>query len=487
MKGSVTLYLSITLSLILTLIFYTLESCHLDSLAAHAEGISYMATDSLFSQYCIPLFEKYGLFCLNEQGLELKDELKKYAESNCSIPQSLLSDYKSFLKMSVSDVDIEDLTYITDNDGEVFVEQICEYVKYLEISSLVNDLLEDADSDYPDVYQYKEDGSPDLSFDNIDVYALDEYAPDDSENDGETSIDVSDIDAESFEDSISEKIGHIIKNGLLSCIVDDPSSVSSLSIDKTTLPSVTCQLSEEGNSQYLGYFKDISQATYRKGCFCEYIVNTFGCYTAPKENSALKYQMEYVVYGSPDDDVNLINCALQLITLRTGLNLIHLVTDKDKYNAVKKVAEIANAIPIPGAVFIAQMTILTIWATAEAIIDVRDLLEGKSVVMVKSEKEWNLSLEGLKNFSKNSKSTNDGRKGLSYSRYLEMLLAVQNNISVYYRTMDLIQMDICKEYSDEFRISRCVSGINAVITYKLPSLISLKNRTYKSEIYFEYQ
>ena len=77
-KGSVTIFLSISIGLIVSLVFYTIESCHLDVLVARSEGITYLSLDSLFGQYCLPLFEEYGLFCLNEQGLDLENEIKKY-------------------------------------------------------------------------------------------------------------------------------------------------------------------------------------------------------------------------------------------------------------------------------------------------------------------------------------------------------------------------------------------------------------------------
>lgn len=485
-KASITLYLSICFSLMFSLIVYTIESCHLDSLIARSEGITYMSLDSLFSEYCLPLFEKYGLFCLNEQGLDLTKQLEKYADANCTMPYSLFSNHGSFLKLSLKNVDITDTTYITDNDGQVFVQQVCDYVQYLEISALANQLQADSQTDYPIVYPVDEFGNPIMSFDSIDISAFDGYLPDQSQNTGKTSIDVSTVDSENFEDTISNSIGHIIKNGLLSFVVEDPKKVSSKSIDKSVLPSVTCQLSENGIAASYGYYRDISETTYKKACFCEYIAHTFGCYTDIKSNSSLDYAMEYIVSGSPDDDVNLINCSLQLITLRTGLNLIHLLSDRDKYNAAMKIAELSGAIPLPGIVYLTQLAILTIWATAEAILDVRDLLTGKSVVLIKTDKEWNLSLEGLENFSKNTTSENKGDTGLSYKRYLEMLIAVQNNISVYYRTMDLIQLDICKQYNQNFRLSKCVTGIDTEITYNLPFLFLSQDTSYKSSAHFTY-
>ena len=195
--------------------------------------------------------------------------------------------------------------------------------------------------------------------------------------------------------------------------------------------------------------------------------------------------MEYVIYGGDSDDVNFINCCLQLIALRTGLNLVHILTDKNKCNALEQIASIAESLPIVRT--IAKYTIMAIWATAEAILDIRDLVSGKSVPLIKTSDQWNLSLEGLKDFSKTTTSKNAGTTGLSYERYLQMLMLLQNNISVYYRTMDLIQMDICANYNEDFRLSKCVTSIEASIEYRIPFILLPRSENYTSNGYFSYR
>ena len=125
-NGSITIFLSLSLSIIASLLFYTLESCHLDALIARSEGITYLSLDSLFGQYCLPLFEDYGLFCLNEQGLDLENEIKKYADYNSRTPSSILKNNSSFLNLTVDNVDITSIKYLTDDDGDPFVSQICD-------------------------------------------------------------------------------------------------------------------------------------------------------------------------------------------------------------------------------------------------------------------------------------------------------------------------------------------------------------------------
>ncbi len=485
LRGAISLHLAIVFSLIMSLVFYTIESCHQAALACRADGVSYIASDSLFAHYCLPLFERYGLFVLNEQGLNMNELLISYANENCNFTSNPLYQLESFLGLELKDLEITHTDYITDNDAKVFVSQVCEQVKYLELTELAEELLNTSATDAPDIFTQDSSGVPDIDFDNLDITSYAQYAPSNITSDGETNEDLSNIDADTFSESISESIGHIIENSLLSCLVDNPASISSLSIDKTILPSVTCNLTMDGVNASYGYYKNEMQATYEKACFCEYITYTFGNYLNPSSSSALKYQMEYIISGCSDDDTNLINTALQLISLRASFNLIHLLGDESKFNAAWKISKSASSLPL--VPYLIQATILTVWATAEAIIDVRDLLSNKRVPLLKSKEEWTLSLQGLKNFSKSSKSANDGTSGLSYSRYLEMLLIFQNNISTYYRTMDLIQMDICKEYNNNFRISACVTGIHVNYTYSLPWLFSNSTTTYKRSYKHNYQ
>ena len=480
-NGAITIFLSLSLSLIVSLIFYTLESCHLDALVARSEGITYLSLDSLFGQYCLPLFEDYGLFCLNEQGIDLENEIKKYADQNTRTPSSILSSNSSFLNLSVDNVDITSVKYITDNDGEAFVSQICDYVKYMEIATYAQSLCDSSNISTPEMFVTSEDGTLNMDFNSIDLEKANSVKSYDNNSDSNSETITSDIIvSEDFKDNISTYIGHIIKNGLLSFLVDDPKNVSTQSTKKDILPSVTCQLSEEGIAASYGYYKDLSKTTLEKAYFCEYIYNTFGCYTSPAQNTYLKYPIEYIINGSDSDDTNFTSCCSHIINLRLGFNMIYLLCDEEKYADAKKAAELANVLPIPGARYIARITILTVWAAAEALLDTRDLLSGKNVPLIKSDENWTLELTDLTSFSKNTTSKNKGDDGLSYKRYLELLLATQNNISLYYRTMDLIQMDICYQYSEDFRISKCVYSLDVTIQYSFPYLFLSKKTKYKS-------
>lgn len=497
-KGAITVFLSLSFSIILSLVFYTIESCHIDSLVARSESITYLSLDSLFGQYCLPLFEEYGLFCLNEQGLDLENELNKYADYNSKTPSFVLLKSSSFLNLTAKNVDIKKTYYITDNDAKEFVRQISDYVKYMEIYSFAQELCDDDKTDMPEVFTTNDEGVLDIDFDSIDMSKVDEIKKYDSNFNSSSDEDYkkdntnnnfssNDNIPSDFKDTASTCIEHIIKNGLLSFLVDNPKTVSTLTTDKSILPSVTCQLTEDGVAQSYGYIKDVAKTTMEKAYFCEYIYNTFGNYLEPQENSYLKYPVEYIIHGSKEDDINFINCCNHIINLRLACNLVYLFSDKDKYNDAKKAAKIANVVPIPGAEYLARITILTIWATAEALLDTKDLLNNKKVPLMKNKDIWTLELSDLTTFSRSTISKNKGTEGLTYKRYLELLLAAENNISLYYRTLDVIQMNICSKYNEDFRIVKCVYSLDVEISYSLPYLFSGKTLTYKSKGHHRYR
>lgn len=487
-KGSITLYLSISMSLILSLICYTVESSHLSALSCRAEGVSYICQDSLFSNYCLQLLDKYGLFALNSQDINIEQSLLNYAKANCKTPKGILGCHSSLLQLNINNVDMDSITYMTDNDGQIFIEQVNEYLRYINVSHIIESLIDISDTDFPDIYSQSEDGIPDINFGSIDVSMIDEYTDKNIERTGNTTENIDNIDSTSFLPSAIANLSHHLEYSLLACLVDNPSSVSTAAIEKTFLPSVTCQLSEDGLKASYGYFKDASKITKEKAGLCQYAYEMFGCYTDPNKDEPLQYQLEYIISGQDSDDVNLLNAAYQLIALRTGLNLVHLVSDSDKFNAAWSIAQSASA--VPGLSYIIQGTILTVWATAEAIIDVRLLLEGNNIPLLKSSIDWRLSINGLTSFSKQTvssqSSTSDTNTGLSYSQYLRMLIAAQNIVSVSFRILDLIQMDICHTIDEDFRISKCVTGAKIHFAYELPFLLSSSSYTYNSIISYNY-
>ena len=100
---------------------------------------------------------------------------------------------------------------------------------------------------------------------------------------------------------------------------------------------------------------------------------------------------------------------------------------------------------------------MSVWALGEAITDVKMLLEGKKVVLLKTRDTWRLSLTGLMELGKTGTCTGGSgdETGIDYTAYLKLLLFLGEIRRQYYRVMDVIQMNLCREQED-FRMIHCV-------------------------------
>jgi len=140
------------------------------------------------------------------------------------------------------------------------------------------------------------------------------------------------------------------------------------------------------------------------------------------------------------------------------MNLIHILSDRQKRNEAKALANVitgsAGLLPLTGVV---AFFIMSVWALGEAVIDVKMLLEGKKAVFVKTKETWNLSLTGLLELGSTGSCPEGGddEKGMDYEGYLKLLLFIGNEEIHRYRLMDVIQMNICRKQQD-FRMAHCV-------------------------------
>lgn len=99
--------------------------------------------------------------------------------------------------------------------------------------------------------------------------------------------------------------------------------------------------------------------------------------------------------------------------------------------------------------------ILGAWAFAEAAVDVRLLLDGKKVELIKKSGDWNISLLDL--FTGNLSGSGKGGAGLSYQDYLSIFLGLMNRDMKVARSLDIVEMDLRQTAGNEqFRIDRCM-------------------------------
>ena len=635
LKGSITIYLSLSLVIITALICTLVESGRISGLKAKAQSISYFAVDSTFSEYGRELFEDYGLMFLWCTKEDIKNKFMDYANYNCDMSKGIISKNADLFELEISEVEILEIERATDKGGDVFASQVSDYMVYAGIEnilseimsqlnifnqngkvskfydkiqdfsdkltkvedsvcsirenidkiqnyyenpkSLVNEMLDQAllienkinseESFTVELREFKEtyqklkteksevqmllndievsnneyfeatddaqmavaEISDDLKedkedFDNetydllneevskleikstdnqedfygikenkeineklLNAYSsLNEYYLyntatlnsgniEDAINDlkeikkdfSETSFESLNVNIDNStvkkeENSIIDYVNNIIDEGILGIVVEDVSNLSEENILNDNLPSILFSDSEGEDDD------SIIDESIDKIILSEYLLSKFGNYLSPKENSKLKYEIEYILAGKSSDKENLSSVVKKIMLLREGSNLIYLLKDSKKRGEAYEMAMgIAGFTGMPILITITQFLILAAWALAESIIDVKNLLNGEEVNLMKSDSEWNLSLFGAKNLKNTKTSKKAGKLGaLNYNDYLRVLLLMEENHKQRYRTMDLIQLNICKNYNSSFMMSDCISSISASFDYQ---------------------
>jgi len=466
LSASITIFLALSLTLIISVILTTIENSRKLALTAYLEGVSAIALDSAFSDYCSQLWEQYHIFAVISNLDDMDSHISSYVMSNLSLNTNISNNGASFLSCRLNDVSINELSNITDDYGEIFIHQILSYMQYMEISNIAEYLFIDSNIDYdPSGLASLAEGEMTAeSLDALDFGSLIDMVEtanstlaDDDNHNSQPNANL----PETFTLDSLQRISHIFNEMLLHYIVDSPSDISYKSFDQNGFPSTYLDMDENSYSSF---------EPLESFLFCEYTRSCFSSYTTTVNESALDYQLEYLLHGYKSDENNLLATAKELVLLRLGFNVAHILTNQDKINTISSIAN--TCLIIPALPIIIETLLIVLWALSESVIDVRNLLSGKNVPLIKSADDWNLPINALLDFDYESPSVSNNSDGLSYDQYLEMLLFSRKLNTLAVRTMDLIQLDFSTNINDTFTIQSCYVGASCTFRYYSPDIFS---------------
>lgn len=247
-------------------------------------------------------------------------------------------------------------------------------------------------------------------------------------------------------EKILEKVQGLVQNGLMGLVLPEGKEVSKGVLNNSSFPSLL-YTGEQGEIDGL-----INRILFEE--YCGRFLTNF----LSEDGKEVKYEMEYLIGGMNTDEKNLSQAVTDILAIREGLNLIHILTDKEKRGEANALAcaitGVTGLTPLTGLV---AFFVMSIWAMGEAIVDIRRLLLGEKVSLIKSKETWKLSLGGLLDAGSQGKFEGGGsdNNGVDYNGYLKLILFVSQSSLQYYRLMDIIQMNLCAE-DEEFRISHCI-------------------------------
>lgn len=149
-------------------------------------------------------------------------------------------------------------------------------------------------------------------------------------------------------------------------------------------------------------------------------------------------EVEYILHGNASEIANKTMTDAQILLLRFGADTLHVYMDpKKKELSVVTATAIAGWWTGGAGIPILSNLIMCAWGMGEALIDLKDLKEGKQVPLYKSQGDWKLDI-GL---PKTDGPKTDSRLSFSYYDYLRLFLLAMNEDKKLGRLEDLIEMN----------------------------------------------
>ena len=450
-NGEITAFLSLVFLLLLSLTGAVLESASIQLLKNEKRADAGRAAESVFAEYQRELLEEYDIFAV-ETGYE-----------SGTVSASNILNRLSFYGAENMETDIEAIRYLTDGNGQEFYSQAVWYEKERTGAAAVEELAGDLS-----VWKEQEKQTEEFGKENIETSEELERVL----QEGEQSL--------PKENNPLESVAGIRAGGLLHAVLPEGFALSQRAVNLQE------QASQRGCRKGYGNLKERKTGAGDTIFFNLYLLEKF-CHAAEPENGgALQYELEYLLEGKGSDMENLEAVVKKLCGVRFAANYGYLLTDMAKQGEAESLAAaMCTLLLLPEAVPVVKHALLLAWAYAESVVDIRTLLAGKKVPLLKSAATWQVSMEGLMQFGENGnvQEGTDTEGGLSYERYLQMLLFLEKKETLAMRALDLVEMNLRTQSGQTyFRVDACVTGAKFAVRCPLR-----RGVRYEFSTVFQYQ
>lgn len=451
LEASVTVYLALVFTIILSFLLLILEGARQNAIRLKLECAMDLSLTSIFAEYNRQLLEQYDLFFIDtsygQPGASVEntgEHLKSYLEDNFAVGEETAGLSKDLLGLSAEEVCVLDYSLASDEGGALIKRQAVSYMKDLYGVSYLEKLQRELDS-------IEEKGllTRDITGERMA---------------NQSAIDSFEIPPKQVGEDEWEEVelnnpadGVNATRGVLALVMNADDRLSSSGVNLSNY------LSHRTCNQGSGLGDREGCSTADEFIFNEYLIKKCGCYTAPKESGALQYQLEYILAGKDNDVENLKAIVNRLLLLREAANVVYLFSDSAKMAEAEALAlSVTSAIALPELAELVKISLIFAWGYAESVYDVRSLLQGGKIPLVKTSDTWHYSISGMLNFAADTETAAETGEGITYEEYLRIFLALEDAETKTSRAMDVMEMDIRKCAGNAyFRLDTCVDYIQA--------------------------
>lgn len=429
-RGTITVFLSLTLLVMISLVTAVVASARDRSMRMRVEMAMDMGMQSVFAEYNRALLEEFDLYFIDSSYGNVKGDsyytaqrFRNYMDYNLNPAKGqVITLSRDLFGLGTDSVNVNMESLATDSGGRVFKRQAITYIKDKYGMSLIEDIA-GAKNEY-------------------EQYGIDDYDAAKMREENAKKL----KKADNAKDEEGEKIEYTnpadkvekSRAGVLSLLLED-AEVSDRSLNLSSRVSERTLKSGDGIVGASGL-----DSVNNDMLFDLYIEEKFSSYIKDVGRKGLRYEIEYILNGGKTDKDNLRKTVEKLLMIRESANCIYIFDDEAITEQAKVVSEIICAlIEMPELEEPFTYSILFAWAFAESCVDVRTLLDGGRVPIVKSKENWNLkTIADAIAFKSHLKDGQKNSTGIDYRIYMQLLLLMENDKDKIYRSLDMIENDL---------------------------------------------
>ena len=460
-EGYLTVYLTLCLTLILSIYLGMIEAARRNGGKLEAACASEIGLQSILAEYHRELFHRYNMFAIDSSyGSEISGRrnteahLLYYINNNLHVDNSAFTGglVKDFFELSAEDAALSGVSVLTDWNGAVFRECAIETVKedyglgFLESIKDWMRVIEINGLEGMDVESQKRQMVSNLeSYNGMEMQISEE---------------------ESVKVEVENPSGYLdskINKGILPMVIKDTDTISGkrVGVENLYTGRYASGCISSGNMT-----ANSADDFVNRFLFQEYLLKYMSHYGENNKEGALEYQIEYLLAGKDSDVENLKSVVNRLLAIREAANVLYLYSDREKRAEITiMAAAICGIFSIPGLLQVVEGIILLSWASAESLYDIKTLLAGGRIPLIKNAASWHYSLEN----AIYGETTDWGAEGqgLSYEDYLRVLMMLTNLDTLTGRAMNMIEADIRRTPGNNFfRLDACYVKVEAEIRIK---------------------
>ncbi len=494
-KASITIYLSLMLVLVVSVISASIVSVKVQAGRSRVANSVDQAMFSLFAQYDRDLLSKYDVFFIdgtagsgNMQIGSIYDRFTDAMEYILKPNKGSILGGRNLLDLSLTEGAVTGYTLATDVNGGIYASQAVEYMKETAgiqgISLLLGKYGQAAENTQLQESQGNmlEELSAGISYADIEAQSAEAMRADAEEAaELEEAGIYGPTEAEARAAAVPDDfvnplpfIAELRSRTILDLVTGGAENVSGKTLEGE-VPA-----SGRGYERGVGVI-DVPEGMGSFGShiiFNEYIMTHFGCFTLPEDSGALSYQAEYILQGKSSDRENIEAMIDKLFMIREAANIVYLYSNPARSEELTAAAgAIAALLFIPFAEPAIKALLAAGWAFCESVVDVRALLSGKRVPLIKSDSTWQVSIAGIPRLLSEGgldQATGDDGDGMSYQDYLRVMLAVADAQTHITRTLDLVELNIRKGGRQGFRIDCCIEALTVEVSVRSEKRVELQ-------------